>query len=84
MLFGAVNDIIDNGEVVTTRGGVTPGGIHALCRLVDFGFSVIDYRKDNLYWAENMIDIPKFNKWLLHAKEGVEYRVIDNKGWKTI
>ena len=69
ILFDAVSDIVDSGDIVTTEGGITPGGISALKHLPFHGFKVIGNNSgQHIYWASpRMLDQEKFNKWIQHA-----------------
>lgn len=85
ILFNAVSDIIDKGDVVTTEGGVTPGGISALKKLKMHGYKEIGTHKGkNVYWASpRILDANKFNEWIVNASTS-DYSKIDKKGPLTI
>lgn len=80
ILFTAVREIVQPGEVITTEGGVTPGGIHALRKLLAHGFSEIDTNSGkNVYWASSrLLNETKFNLWIQHADPD-DYKVINKK-----
>lgn len=83
-LYLAVADIIEDGDVVTTEGGVTPGGISAIKNLSKYGFQKIGENKGkNVYWSENLMDYTKFNKWLINAKP-TDYVVKDKTKFLTL
>lgn len=79
ILFEAIADIIQTGDIVTTEGGVTPGGISALKHLPFHGFKIIGKNSgQHVYWASpRMLDREKFDKWILHADKD-DYK-INNK-----
>ena len=85
ILFDALSDIIAPGDIVTTEGGVTPGGISALKRLVFYGFKIIDKNSgQHIYWASSrMLNEEKFNKWIQHADED-DYKVKNKQQPLTI
>lgn len=76
ILFDAVADIIQPGDVVTTEGGVTPGGISALKKLAFHGFRVIGNNSgQHVYWASpKMLNYEKFANWIQHADKE-DYKV---------
>lgn len=85
ILFEAITDIIQSGDVVTTEGGVTPGGISGLKNMAFHGFKIIDKysNKDILYWATTLLDREKFDKWIQHANPE-DYRVINKEQPLTV
>ena len=76
ILYDAVADMVQSGDIVTTEGGVTPGGISALKHLALHGFKIIDKNSgQHIYWASpRMLDQEKFNKWIQHASPD-DYKV---------
>lgn len=76
ILFNAVSDIIQPGDIVTTEGGVTPGGISALKRLAKYGFKIIGKNSgQHVYWASpKMLDYNKFENWISHA-DTADYKI---------
>lgn len=76
ILFEAIADIIQSGDIVTTEGGVTPGGISALKKLQFHGFRIIDKNSgQHIYWAsDKILDREKFDKWIQHADKD-DYKV---------
>ena len=85
ILFEAIADIIQSGDIVTTEGGVTPGGISALKNLVFHGFRIIDKNSgQHVYWASpRMLNREKFDKWIKHADED-DYKVNNKQQPLTI
>lgn len=85
ILFDAISDIIQSGDIVTTEGGVTPGGISALKRLVFHGFKIIGNNSgQHVYWASpRMLNQEKFNKWIHNANKE-DYKVINKENDLTI
>ena len=79
ILFDAVADIIQPDDIVTTEGGVTPGGISALKHMPFHGFEIIGKNSgQHVYWAsDRLLDREKFDKWIQHADKD-DYR-INNK-----
>lgn len=75
-LFEAVSDIIQSGDIITTEGGITPGGISALKSMVFHGFEIIGKNSgQHVYWAsDRMLDREKFDKWIQHADKD-DYKV---------
>lgn len=70
-LFTGLDAVIEKGEIVSTSGGVTPGGISALKKLQKYGYKIIAQTSDErkVYWAsDRLLDKEKFEKWL--NKEG--------------
>lgn len=76
ILFEAVADIMQPGDVVTTEGGVTPGGISALKHMPFHGYKIIGKNSgQHIYWASpKMLDREKFDKWIQHADKD-DYKV---------
>lgn len=72
-------ECIKPGEIISTRGGVTPGGISALKKFVNYGFEIIDtYSGKKLIWAtEDLLDIDKFNEWIAKENHKNDYKIID-------
>lgn len=78
ILFKALTDNMVSGDVVTSHGGCTPGGISGIKNLANYGFKVIGTNSGkDVYWASfNLLDMDKFNKWIQHAPKE-DYIVID-------
>lgn len=76
ILFDAISDIIQSGDVVTTEGGITPGGISAMKNLAFHGFEIIGNNSgQHIYWAsDRMLDREKFDRWIQHADKD-DYKV---------
>jgi len=76
ILFEAAADIIQSGDIVTTEGGVTPGGISALKNMPFHGFKIIGKNSgQHVYWASpKMLNREKFDKWIQHA-DPEDYKV---------
>lgn len=71
-LFSGIANLVEDGEVVTTSGGVTPGGISAMHKLTNYGFKIIGWHKglSQVYWAsQRLFDEEKFNKWVQGASK---------------
>lgn len=85
VLFNTIREIVQPGETVTTEGGITPGGVHAMYQLANNGFTPIDVNKGkNVYWASNrLLDETKFNIWIQHANPD-DYRVLNKKEPLTV
>jgi len=85
ILFNAVADIVKPDDLLTTEGGVTPGGISGIKKLKMHGFKQAGVNKgDNVYWAsDRLLDRDKFNKWIQNANED-DYIVIDKDKPLTI
>ena len=76
ILFDAVADVIQPDDIVTTEGGVTPGGISALKHMPFHGFEIIGKNSgQHVYWAsDRMLDREKFDRWIQHADKD-DYKV---------
>lgn len=79
-LFKKLADAIKPGEIVTTEGGVTPGGIHALKNLVNYGFEIIDTNKGaRVLWAtDKLLDNDKLTKWFTEDEHKDEFEILDD------
>lgn len=80
ILFKALANNIKKGAVITTEGGVTPGGISALKKLENYGFKIIGkHSGKSVYWAsDRLLDKDKLNKWLNEPNHKSDFKIIDN------
>lgn len=84
-LIQATVDLMDSGDIISTEGGVTPGGISCLKRFEMFGFDIIGtHSGGSVYWASSkLIDYNKWIKWIQTADPS-DYIVIDKSQPLTI
>lgn len=67
ILFRALYDSLEKGDVITSFGGCTPGGLSAMQNLVKkYGFTKIgEYSGEHIYWSSpRLVDCNNFNKWI--------------------
>lgn len=84
ILLTALSAVVDAGEVVTTEGGVTPGGISAIKKLCNKGFTKIGTNSGKrVYWAPTLIDFSKFCKWISSADKE-DYKRNDKTSWPNL
>ena len=76
ILFDAVSDIAQSGDILTSEGGITPGGISGIKRLTFHGFKIVGKNSgQDVYWAsDRILDREKFNEWIKDANPG-DYKV---------
>jgi len=68
LLFTELAKVVKPGETVTTDGGVTPGGISALRKMLHYGFEEIGTKTAGVHWASKMtLNKTKWNEWIRHA-----------------
>lgn len=84
-LIGASSDLMDTGDIISTEGGITPGGISCLKRYQMYGFDIIGKNSgQNVYWASpRILDANKFAKWIQTADPS-DYIIIDKTKPLTI
>lgn len=76
-LIEAATDLMDSGDIISTEGGVTPGGISCLKRFEIFGFDIIGtHSGEDVYWAPTLTDPKKWARWIQTADPN-DYIVID-------
>ncbi len=84
-LIEATANLTDSGDIISTEGGITPGGISCLKRFQMFGFDIIGTNSgQNVYWASNrLLDSNKWKKWISSADKN-DYIIIDKNKPITI
>lgn len=84
-LIEASVDLMNSGDIISTEGGVTPGGISCLKRYQMYGFDIIGTNSgESVYWASpRILDAKKFAKWIQTA-DPTDYKVIDKTKPLTI
>ncbi len=76
-LVSCVSEYLKPGDMVTSRGGCTPGGLHGVKRFVGHGFvKTGEYYGDRLYWSEPEVDMDKFSKWVAKAENNGDFRAV--------
>lgn len=79
-LLQSVAEYVPSGEVVTSRGGCTPGGLCAIKRLVKYGFEKIgEYSGCDLDWSEPLIDKAKYIRFVNNPKHYGDYHLLDER-----
>lgn len=79
-LLRSVSEYVPSGEVVTSRGGCTPGGLCATKRLVKHGFEKIgEYTGCDIYWSEPLIDKAKYIRFVNNPKHYGDYHLLDER-----
>jgi len=79
ILFNALANSLSSGDIVTTEGGVTPGGISAFKKLTNYGFKIIGkHDGKSVYWASpRILDKEKLNKWLANPEHKKDFKIIN-------
>ena len=80
ILFKALSQHLKSGDVITTEGGVTPGGISAFKKLaLYYGFEIIGkHEGKSVYWASpRILDKSKMKEWFENPEHKKDFKVID-------
>ncbi len=87
-LIRSVADYMQVGEKLTTRGGVTPGGLNLIKRFANYGFDKVDEYCDEftLMWSGDalckeckvpfILDYEKFAKWLNNPAHKNDFKIL--------
>lgn len=89
-LMRSIADYMQVGEKLTTRGGVTPGGLNLIKRFTNYGFDKVgDYCDEfGLKWSgeafckihkiQLVLDYEKFAEWLSNPAHKNDFKVLDD------
>ena len=89
-LMRSIADYMQVGEKLTTRGGVTPGGLNLIKRFANYGFDKIGEYCDEftLMWAgkafckkhktQLVLDYEKFAEWLSNPAHKNDFKILDD------
>jgi hypothetical protein len=80
ILFKALSQHLKSGDIITTEGGVTPGGISAFKKLaLYYGFEIIrTHEGKSVYWAsKRILDESKMKEWFANPLHKKDFKVID-------
>jgi len=87
-LIRSVADYMQVGEKLTTRGGVTPGGLNLIKRFANYGFDKVDEYCDEftLMWSGDalckeckvpfILDYEKFAEWLNNPAHKNDFKIL--------
>ena len=90
-LIRSVADYMQVGEKLTTRGGVTPGGLNLIKRFANYGFDKVDEYCDEftLMWSGDalckeckvpfILDYEKFAEWLNNPAHKNDFKILKDK-----
>ena len=90
-LIRSVADYMQIGEKLTTRGGVTPGGLNLIKRFANYGFDKVDEYCDEftLMWSGDALckeckvpfifDYEKFAEWLNNPAHKNDFKILKDK-----
>lgn len=80
-LLRSVGAYLKVGDVITSRGGCTPGGLSAVKWFADYGFEKCgEYHGWYLYWAGREMDSDKFAEWVANPKHKDDFVFLGDFG----